>query len=175
MISIDKCESLQDKNVQSGHIAHMDVSLVSALPSEQTKPSKWKRTNSRIIRPLSVLVVTLSLVLLLTFFVLFWNYTETSHRRKTRKGSVILDHWGKGSPSLTETNLLSQDWMRQFENIETEGFKPFQKPSSSNGDMLSRHESPKDLEDYYYVDYHPMNDGTETERSILTRGFFNEK
>ena len=43
--------------------------------------------------------------LMVTLSVLFWNYSETKHRRLTKKQSVILDHWGKESPLLDHEDL----------------------------------------------------------------------
>ena len=43
--------------------------------------------------------------LLVTAAVLFWNYSETRHRRLTKKPNMILDHWGKKSPLLDKEEL----------------------------------------------------------------------
>ena len=40
----------------------------------------------------------------MTLSVLYWNYYETVTRRSTKKQSVILDHWGKGSSSSSSVD-----------------------------------------------------------------------
>ena len=47
--------------------------------------------------------------LLVTAAVLFWNYSETRHRRLTKKPNMILDHWGKKSPKLDQEELGMMD------------------------------------------------------------------
>ena len=39
---------------------------------------------------------------------LYWNYYETVSRRSTKKQSVILDHWGKGSSSSSNVDPDSE-------------------------------------------------------------------
>jgi hypothetical protein len=50
-------------------------------------------------KPLAISLLALTFVLVMTLSVLYWNYYETVSRRSTKKQSVILDHWGKGSSS----------------------------------------------------------------------------
>jgi hypothetical protein len=50
---------------------------------------------------MAVSILALSFVLVMTLAVLYWNYYETVTRRLTKKQSVILDHWGKGSSSTS--------------------------------------------------------------------------
>jgi hypothetical protein len=59
-------------------------------------------------RPFTILFVTLSAVLALTFSVLYWNYYETMNRRTTKTHGVILDHWGKGKLSKNEREMIEK-------------------------------------------------------------------
>ena len=60
----------------------------------------------RYRRPVIVSLISVGFLMIVTFLVLYWNYYETIHRRMTKKGGFILDHWGKGSPSAAETAIL---------------------------------------------------------------------
>ena len=53
--------------------------------------------------------VSVGFIMIITFLVLYWNYHETVHRRLTKKHGYILDHWGKGSPSMAETAVLDME------------------------------------------------------------------
>jgi hypothetical protein len=71
--------------------------------------------------PVIVFLSTSSLVLLVTFLVLYWNWAEVGSRRPGGRldadgvprlqGVVILDHWGKRPPSREEiqTVLLAEE------------------------------------------------------------------
>ena len=61
--------------------------------------STLQATLRRYQKPLAVSLFALAFVLVMTLSVLYWNYYETVSRRSTKKQSVILDHWGKGSSS----------------------------------------------------------------------------
>merc|ERR1712223_1606841 len=56
--------------------------------------------------PLLVSLLAVCLTLAVTASVLFWNYSETRHRRLTKKPSLILDHWGKKGPLLDDPDLV---------------------------------------------------------------------
>ena len=60
-------------------------------------------------KPFTVSLISVGLIMFITFVVLYWNYYETVHRRLTKKQGYILDHWGKGSPSAAETAVLDQE------------------------------------------------------------------
>ena len=51
-------------------------------------------------------LVSVGFLMIVTFLVLYWNYYENVHRKLNKKQGVILDHWGKGSPSAAETAIL---------------------------------------------------------------------
>lgn len=44
--------------------------------------------------------------IILTFGVLYWNYSETEHRKMTKKLDVVLDHWGKKAPKNIDPSIL---------------------------------------------------------------------
>ena len=56
--------------------------------------------------PLLVSVLAVAATLLVTMSVLFWNYSETRQRRMTKKQSIILDHWGKHNPTMTDMERI---------------------------------------------------------------------
>lgn len=62
----------------------------------------------RYQKPLAVSLFALAFVLVMTLSVLYWNYYETVSRRSTKKQSVILDHWGKGSSSSSNVDPDSE-------------------------------------------------------------------
>ena len=62
-------------------------------------------------------VVAVLAILVLTFSVLFWNYTETTQRRLTKKQGVVLDHWGKTAPSDIDREILLYGGIVQGETI----------------------------------------------------------
>ncbi len=52
-----------------------------------------------------VFTCSIFLVLSLTTGVLYWNYTETLGDKQSK--AVVLDHWGKGSPTEQELRSVS--------------------------------------------------------------------
>ena len=66
--------------------------------------STLQATLRRYQKPLAVSLFALAFVLVMTLSVLYWNYYETVTRRSTKKQSVILDHWGKGSSSSSSVD-----------------------------------------------------------------------
>ena len=70
--------------------------------NETTSTSPTSTLHARLRRyqkPMAISLFALGFVLVMTLSVLYWNYYETVSRRSTKKQSVILDHWGKGSSS----------------------------------------------------------------------------
>jgi hypothetical protein len=49
----------------------------------------------------------------MTLSVLYWNYYETVTRRSTKKQSIILDHWGKGSSSSANSLDPDSEYLRE--------------------------------------------------------------
>lgn len=82
----------------SHHSVQCDNSLVDQV--DKLSPC------CRYRKPAIVSLISVGLIMFITFLVLYWNYNETVHRRLTKKQSYILDHWGKGSPSAAETAVL---------------------------------------------------------------------
>merc|ERR1719319_388081 len=56
--------------------------------------------------PFLVSIMAIIFTLVLTFSVLFWNYSETEHRKMTKKQGLVLDHWGRKAPSVIDPDLL---------------------------------------------------------------------
>lgn len=76
-----------------------------AFPSSSFSPNKVY-SRRPLPCPLLVSLLAVCLTLAVTASVLFWNYTETRHRRLTKKPSLILDHWGKKGPLLDDPDLV---------------------------------------------------------------------
>ena len=64
------------------------------------------RTKKKVSQAL-VSFLAIATTLIVTASILFWNYSETRHRRLTKKPNRILDHWGKRGPLLDKEQLGS--------------------------------------------------------------------
>lgn len=106
----------------------------------------------RYRKPAIVSLISVGLIMIVTFLVLYWNYHETIHRRMTKKQGYILDHWGKGSPSAAETAIL---------DLEVE--------------ILKGEERKKKVDDLLVIDGRPLDSlsgskiTSSTERSLDSR------
>ena len=71
---------------------------------DQRKASQAR--HSRIgFCPALVSFFAVATTLMVTASILFWNYSETRHRRLTKKPNLILDHWGKKGPLMDKDQL----------------------------------------------------------------------
>uniref|UniRef100_A0A0K2T894 Uncharacterized protein n=1 Tax=Lepeophtheirus salmonis TaxID=72036 RepID=A0A0K2T894_LEPSM len=108
------------------------------LQSHQSE-EKTKRKKNDFRKAFTTGLITVAVTLCLTFLVLYWNYSETLHRRRTKKEGLILDHWGKKAPSKEEMRKLIE------ENSEANPFKPFDAlpPTQENESSTMKSSTPK--------------------------------
>ena len=86
-----------------------EAALEAVSSLEKDNPKLERSPCCRYRKPFTVSLISVGLIMFITFLVLYWNYYETIHRRMTKKQGYILDHWGKGSPSAAETAVLDQE------------------------------------------------------------------
>merc|ERR1712062_461132 len=92
----------------------------------------------RYRKPFTVSLISVGLIMFITFLVLYWNYYETIHRRMTKKQGFILDHWGKGSPSAAETAILDieVEILKQEEEAKLRKMLPISTEATNQDDLL---------------------------------------
>jgi len=126
---------------------------LEAVSSLEKDNPKLESPCCRYRKPFTVSLISVGLIMFITFLVLYWNYYETIHRRMTKKQGYILDHWGKGSPSAAETAVLDQE----VEVLKQEMEEASQKKIPSTVDTNSLINKVLVEDDLLYIDGRSLN------------------
>ena len=117
----------------------------------------------RYKRPAVVSLISVGLIMSITFLVLYLNYSETVHRRMTKKQGYILDHWGKGSPSAAETAVL---------DLEVEKLKEQDRETKKEAEKKMIQKRKEQVDDLLVIDGRPLNSVTTAATSLDATSIF---